>query len=36
MTEPHASWASVYDVAYEQSFGEFYKDLTSVTIEAIT
>lgn len=35
MTTPHESWASVYDIAYEQSFGEFYHDLTSITIETI-
>jgi len=36
MTEPHESWASIYDIAYEQSFGEFYKDLTDTTIDVIT
>jgi SAM-dependent methyltransferase len=35
MTEPHASWASIYDLVYEQSFGEFYSALTDVTIEQI-
>ena len=35
MTTPHESWASVYDIAYEQSFGEFYHDLTGSTIETI-
>jgi len=34
--KPHASWASVYDIAYEQSFGTFYKELTSVTIDVIS
>ena len=33
---PHASWASVYDITYEQSFGTFYKELTSVTIDVIS
>ncbi len=32
---PHASWAEIYDVAYEHSFGEFYTRLTDVTVEAI-
>lgn len=33
---PHASWADVYDLAYEQSFGLFYSELTKATIELIT
>jgi SAM-dependent methyltransferase len=35
MTQPHASWASIYDLVYEQSFGEFYNALTYATIEQI-
>ena len=35
MTEPHESWASIYDLVYEQSFGEFYSALTDVTIDQI-
>jgi len=31
--QPHASWADVYDLAYEHSFGEFYARLTDKTIE---
>lgn len=32
---PHASWAQVYDIAYERSFGAFYTRLTDATIRAI-
>jgi 2-polyprenyl-3-methyl-5-hydroxy-6-metoxy-1,4-benzoquinol methylase len=32
---PHSSWAEVYDLAYEQSFGEFYRQLTDVTVQVI-
>ena len=35
MTTPHSSWAEFYDLAYEQSFGEFYDQLTKTTIEVI-
>jgi SAM-dependent methyltransferase len=35
MTTPHSSWAKFYDAAYEQSFGEFYNQLTDVTVELI-
>lgn len=34
--QPHASWAEVYDLAYEQSFGCFYTNLTYKTLEVIT
>ncbi|MGI9212157.1 MAG: class I SAM-dependent methyltransferase [Methylococcaceae bacterium] len=33
---PHASWADVYDLAYEHSFGLFYSELTQTTIQLIT
>ena len=32
---PHDSWASVYELAYRQSFGSFYKQLTDLTIHTI-
>jgi len=35
VTEPHASWADVYDLAYEESFGDFYNSLTETTVEQI-
>lgn len=35
MAQPHSSWADVYDLAYEHSFGEFYNQLTEVTIQVI-
>ncbi len=35
MTEPHASWADVYDLVYEESFGDFYNSLTETTVEQI-
>ena len=34
-TEPHDSWAEVYDEAYEQSFGPLYTMLTDVSLEVI-
>lgn len=33
--QPHSSWAEVYDLAYEHSFGEFYHRLTDVTMLVI-
>ena len=36
MSEPHESWADVYDIAYEQSFGGTYRDLTSATVDTIS
>lgn len=33
---PHSSWAEVYDIAYDRSFGEFYNRLTIETIQVIT
>ncbi len=35
-SQPHSSWAEVYDLAYEQSFGEFYRQLTEATVKVIT
>lgn len=32
---PHASWAEVYDTAYEQAFGPIYETLTANTIAAV-
>jgi len=32
----HSSWADVYDIAYQRSFGDFYKGLTNVTVKLIT
>lgn len=33
---PHASWAEVYDLAYDRSFGKFYNNLIVATIQVIT
>lgn len=33
--QPHASWAEVYDIAYQLSFGEFYTQLTDATVNLI-
>jgi SAM-dependent methyltransferase len=36
MTEqPHSSWADVYDMAYQRSFGDFYDRLTVATVELV-
>jgi SAM-dependent methyltransferase len=32
---PHSSWAEVYDLAYERSFGRLYADLSAETIGVI-
>jgi len=32
---PHASWAEVYDTAYEQAFGPIYEALTANTVAAV-
>ena len=32
---PHASWAEVYDTAYEQVFGSIYETFTVSTIAAV-
>jgi SAM-dependent methyltransferase len=34
-SNPHASWAEVYDAAYEQAFGGVYETLTVNTIAAV-
>lgn len=36
MSHPHDSWADVYDLAYERSFGPFYDTLTETTLETIS
>ena len=33
--QPHSSWAEVYDIAYQRSFGDFYDQLTDATVELI-
>ncbi|MFQ3671227.1 MAG: class I SAM-dependent methyltransferase, partial [Verrucomicrobiia bacterium] len=33
---PHASWAEVYDLAYERTFGGLYHGLTEATLAWIT
>jgi SAM-dependent methyltransferase len=35
MTLPHDSWAEVYDLAYEEEFGPFYRRLTDHTVQEI-
>lgn len=35
MPAPHSSWAEVYDLVYERSFGEFYRELTAATLEVV-
>ena len=32
---PHDSWAGVYDLAYEASFGRFYTELTEATLAVV-
>lgn len=34
--QPHASWAEVYDLAYEKTFGHYYSEFTQTTLAAIT
>ena len=31
----HDSWAKVYDSAYKESFGRFYKEFTELTLKVI-
>ena len=33
--EPHDSWASVYDEAYQKSFGGIYSSLTDLTLDFV-
>jgi len=33
--QPHSSWAEVYDIAYQRSFGDFYARLTDATVDLI-
>ena len=35
MKQPHDDWGSYYDFVYEQTFGDFYKNLTNETLKAI-
>ena len=35
MTTPHDSWATIYDFAYEKTFGTFYSNLTKLTLKVI-
>jgi hypothetical protein len=32
MTQAHDNWGSFYDYVYEQTYGDFYKDLTVETV----
>lgn len=34
--QPHSSWAEVYDLAYQQSFGNFYERLTEATVDLVS
>ena len=34
-SKPHSSWADVYDLVYEHSFRNFYRELTEVTLTVI-
>jgi 2-polyprenyl-3-methyl-5-hydroxy-6-metoxy-1,4-benzoquinol methylase len=34
-SQPHVSWANVYDDVYAQSFGKLYHDMTQQTVEMI-
>ena len=34
--QPHSSWAEVYDLAYQRSFGNFYESLTETTVKLIS
>ncbi len=36
INQPHSSWAEVYDIAYQRSFGDFYTRLTDATVDLIT
>ena len=35
MTQAHDNWGSLYDYVYEQTYGDFYKDLTAETLDQI-
>ena len=34
INQPHSSWAEVYDIAYQRSFGDFYTRLTDATVDS--
>jgi SAM-dependent methyltransferase len=35
LTTPHSSWAEIYDLVYQKSFGKFYRRLTNTTIKQV-
>jgi 2-polyprenyl-3-methyl-5-hydroxy-6-metoxy-1,4-benzoquinol methylase len=35
MKQPHDNWGTYYDFVYKQTFGDFYKNLTTETLKAI-
>lgn len=35
MNQPHDNWATYYDFVFEETFGEFYQNLTTETLSAI-
>jgi hypothetical protein len=35
MTQAHDNWGSLYDYVYEQTYGDFYRDLTVETLDQI-
>ena len=35
INQPHSSWAEVYDIAYQRSFGDFYTRLIDATVDLI-
>ena len=35
MTQAHDNWGSLYDHVYEQTYGDFYRDLTVETLDQI-
>jgi len=35
MKQPHDNWGTYYDFVYEQTFGSFYDNLTTETLNVI-
>lgn len=35
MKQPHDNWGTYYDFVYEQTFGSFYNNLTTETLNVI-
>ena len=35
MIQAHDNWGSLYDYVYEQTYGDFYRDLTVETVDQI-